>query len=877
MPNSPADEVAGAAATATAAAEDNTISPRDEAAAATAASEDNTIPPPGDEAAAADTDTALLKAPPTGTLSLELVEDDSQYKVHVDAMKRHVKACLEQKGPTGFSKNILTDELITAIMEHQKTLNKCYRVGVDFAKNVVTLSTAKLLEEWDIFVNDFVPEDEQHVKTLLKHYLLSLSWVDNVVSMQDQLEHVDIVSNELFDNVLTSRFSRGPNSTRVPVTRIMVSQAMLKAALGKEEKTSFNVDKAHENLDEYLKAERHSLLSNSNPGKPNRKDRLFIFTNDVVRSIQFEEQTPPELLRGEDVSVTRFLNFDENCTYTVDDRLFWEHTRFVFHDIFIMCLEIRLKGCKCFERSLRFLTTYNYLLVGGLLFIPLTKELLCAVFQNKKYVLEANLEVSSVSGGNEKTLQSDGDSLIQLFKKIKVRRTQCYNAAGIAKYYFPSKSSLLRLFASFVTCDAEYGYEYQLHMVIKTRKTNVVWGAAISSIVTITGGIGRHWDFLKKHVKNFETFIKENDKLTVNSDSDIGEGEPDHDEEGEDGGNANKHPAVPNAVQDNASTKLKAKKNLFLRQDKSYGEAKYKERKVSPNLGHVQDLGYYLLQVPRPRPDNIVTQKRSGNVKVLFADPDPVILYPKFAIDSEVTITGIPPPGTGVKLPDGTKVKRATWFPYERVGLNTPQYTKLSQINNVRARLNSQKEHFDEEEGLDIWDQCLKYVMEVVFPFYKEGNTDDIDHVWAMGIIMAYVLCSYPALKGTEDIQCYNNVERLKLDGHTFPPKQWCNLTPEARKHIKECIHSNPGNRPCLTSIWFNKWRTTTEEAIIEKYRRRYTEEADEQTRRKGKEDGNEKNIVHWLHLYKKCWKSPEDLKEYNNYPVPCGAWGGVK
>eukprot|EP00536_Pseudo-nitzschia_multiseries_P014628 jgi/Psemu1/39544/gm1.39544_g len=216
-----------------------------------------------------------------------------------------------------------------------------------------------------------------------------------------------------------------------------------------------------------------------------------------------------------------------------------------------------------------------------------------------------------------------------------------------------------------------------------------------------------------------------------------------------------------------------------------------------------------------------------------------------------------------------------------------------NKIDDVRERLNSQKGHFDEEEGLEIWEQCLKYATEELFPFYEEGGTGGIDHLWAMGIIMAYILCGYPALKGTEDIQCYNNVETLKLNGHTFPPKQWCNLTPEARKHIKECIHFNPGNRPCLTSLWFNEWCTTTEEANKEKYRRRYIEEtndvkeqnketeknkikdnwnlfmnkATKQSMRKKQklkqlankekreeEDGNERNIVHWLHLYEKRW-----------------------
>eukprot|EP00536_Pseudo-nitzschia_multiseries_P019378 jgi/Psemu1/60417/gm1.60417_g len=195
------------------------------------------------------------------------------------------------------------------------------------------LNESSFLER-DIFVNDFDPDDEVHVKILLQHYLLSLSCVENVVSTPDQLDQVNLVCDELLHYVLTSRLSRGPNGTCVPVTRIMVSKATMKAVLGKEEKTSFNIDNAHECLDKYLKAERKSLLSNSNPGEPHRKDRLFIFTNNGPRSVQFEEQTPPELVRGKEcqhtfpitkedysVSVTRFLNFDENCTYMTTQRL----------------------------------------------------------------------------------------------------------------------------------------------------------------------------------------------------------------------------------------------------------------------------------------------------------------------------------------------------------------------------------------------------------------------------------------------------------------------------------------------------------------------------------------------------------------------------
>ena len=264
-------------------------------------------------------------------------------------------------------------------------------------------------------------------------------------------------------------------------------------------------------------------------------------------------------------------------------------------------------------------------------------------------------------------------------------------------------------------------------------------------------------------------------------------------------------------------------------------------------------------------------------------------------------------------------------------------------IEEVRQRLNSKKGHFEEDEALNIWEQCFKYITEEVFPDYKEGNTDGMDHVWAMGVILAYITCGYPALKTSEDIKCYDNVgigpevksierERMIQDGRTFPAKKWSNLTPEAREHIKECIHYHPGNRPCMTYIWFNNWRKMTNEAIIEtdrlewycrskddnewystqeilppikeeninnkntekkctkhkwdsfmnkarKQSKKKKRKVKEVTNRgeKSEQDENEWKIEKWLSLYEKRWNSPEDLEEYNNYPVPCGAWGRVK
>eukprot|EP00536_Pseudo-nitzschia_multiseries_P002174 jgi/Psemu1/5025/gm1.5025_g len=57
-----------------------------------------------------------------------------------------------------------------------------------------------------------------------------------------------------------------------------------------------------------------------------------------------------------------------------------------------------------------------------------------------------------------------------------------------------------------------------------------------------------------------------------------------------------------------------------------------------------------------------------------------------------------------------------------------------NKIDDVRDRLNSPKGHFDEEGALEIWEQCLKYVTEDIFPFYKEGDTDAVDHMWALAM-----------------------------------------------------------------------------------------------------------------------------------------------
>eukprot|EP00536_Pseudo-nitzschia_multiseries_P000542 jgi/Psemu1/1219/gm1.1219_g len=58
-------------------------------------------------------------------------------------------------------------------------------------------------------------------------------------------------------------------------------------------------------------------------------------------------------------------------------------------------------------------------------------------------------------------------------------------------------------------------------------------------------------------------------------------------------------------------------------------------------------------------------------------------------------------------------------------------------------------------EGCKQTNAC---VSKEVFLDHEEGNRVAMDHIWVMGIILFYLLRGYPALKGTEDIKCYNNV-----------------------------------------------------------------------------------------------------------------------
>eukprot|EP00536_Pseudo-nitzschia_multiseries_P013247 jgi/Psemu1/34533/gm1.34533_g len=104
-------------------------------------------------------------------------------------------------------------------------------------------------------------------------------------------------------------------------------------------------------------------------------------------------------------------------------------------------------------------------------------------------------------------------------------------------------------------------------------------------------------------------------------------------------------------------------------------------------------------------------------------------------------------------------------------------------------------------------------------------------------------------------------------------------MTPLASDEQKRtCNNEGNWNRMDMYSLQWNGvecFHETIEETVKEedtKLKQLKNKEKNEE------EDGNKGNIQHWLlHLYQKCWNSPEDFEEYNKIPVPRGSWGRVK
>ena len=133
----------------------------------------------------------------------------------------------------------------------------------------------------------------------------------------------------------------------------------------------------------------------------------------------------------------------------------------------------------------------------------------------------------------------------------------------------------------------------------------------------------------------------------------------------------------------------------------------------------------------------------------------------------------------------------------------------------VRKRLNSREGYFDEIESREIFRKAVDYVVDYICTEYVDDEypkNGDL-YVWALGIILCYLLCGYPALRNEEDKQCYDNIgigpasnseHRRMLDasGREYPPKNWNSITPLSRTVVKQCTHcGGPGYRPSFFEL----------------------------------------------------------------------------
>ena len=133
----------------------------------------------------------------------------------------------------------------------------------------------------------------------------------------------------------------------------------------------------------------------------------------------------------------------------------------------------------------------------------------------------------------------------------------------------------------------------------------------------------------------------------------------------------------------------------------------------------------------------------------------------------------------------------------------------------VRKRLNSREGYFDEIESRNLFHIAVDYVVDDVCTEYidDEYPKDGDQYVWALGIILCYLLCGYPALKNTKDKQCYDNIgigppsnsqlrKLLDASGRTYPRKRWNSLSPLSRTVVKQCTNCyGPGHRPSFFDL----------------------------------------------------------------------------
>eukprot|EP00536_Pseudo-nitzschia_multiseries_P011627 jgi/Psemu1/29494/gm1.29494_g len=612
------------------------------------------------------------------------------------------------------------------LVEHSKILNKYYKVVIDFEENLVTLST---LKERDIFVDDLHREHEEHIKTLLQQLILTLCWGDNFVSKPTSAQMLNSLCNEFLDNVLTSWLSHDPTV----------------------------------------------------------KELIRGYQSRATYTLQEEENWKQP--------VTRLLNFNKNCQYTVEDRLFCKHMRHIFFEIFITHLEILICDTNFLKRSLEFLIMYNYLPVGGKLFTPLTQELQPEVFSTKK-VLQANLEVGFVSEDDENNLKSNGLTLSEVFKKIsQLHQLELFSknndTYSVGWLMFTNKGNDGQLesdgegFTNELEGDEKLTNK-KLPLQPKVQRLFLRLGYKCKKIATEQSNQSNKHKERKvspnlDHVENpgytIQVLLSDVDPKIESPCYAIGSKETIKD-----------MPPPETGVVKSYGYKKNNQFPLFpgymVYKKKPDGtqwpkiQMRMKARMVahsSPMLGltnQKQVPAKFTMGIKHVKRNNRKMENKTQSKKMKIGEatsPQITMFYPEYnKWTKELGDKDLNPPLYHFET--GFNALCAINGQFVLTILDG-----CKQTNAVRTILNSKQGKFDKEEALSIWEEAVKYVNQEVFPDHEEGSSIAMDHMWAMGVILLlYLLCSYSALKGRDDIKCYSNLgigpERAHKSLYTFSP-----------------------------------------------------------------------------------------------------------
>ena len=196
------------------------------------------------------------------------------------------------------------------------------------------------------------------------------------------------------------------------------------------------------------------------------------------------------------------------------------------------------------------------------------------------------------------------------------------------------------------------------------------------------------------------------------------------------------------------------------------------------------------------------------------------------------------------------------------------------QLERVVRRLESNTGCFEDRDACAIMEELVEYVQDDLFEDLTEEDTPVArEHVWALGVIMYYLLCGYQWLGTQSRLECYKYMrigpkphsdawKAMERGGHKFPSRDWCSIGDPAKKFIKHLTHYHPGNRPSFVDIWdtdglawynYNSMAPSLKETPKElEFCRR------------------------WIRLYYQRWDSIIAFEEFRIAPVPDGAWDRV-